>query len=617
MRKKQLILLLSSIAIAMTTLAQNPIERVEPPFWWVGMNNPNLQLLIYGKDISKARVTVNNPNVELLGVEKVENQNYLFLNLAVKKDAKPGMVKIEFDFPKGKQFIYSYELKPRQEGSANRKGFDNTDVVYLVYPDRFSNGDPTNDEVDGYPDKLDRKDPYARHGGDIKGIENHLDYIKQLGVTALWLNPVLENNQPAWSYHGYAITDFYKVDPRLGSNDSYRSFVAKAHENGLKVIKDMVFNHCGSQHWWMKDVPMKSWFNLYPDYKRTNYRIPTTFDPHASVADSSIMANGWFDGHMPDLNQRNPYLANYLIQNSIWWIEFAGLDGIRMDTHPYCDKHFMSRWCDAVKNEYPNFSIVGETWVNYPSWVAYWQKDAPNRDGYNSNLEIVMDFPLMFAMQKAFDEKDGWDTGLARIYEILAHDFLYPNPNKLFIFADNHDIGRFQPDSSMALGRLKLAMAFLLTTRGIPQIYYGTEILLPGDKSKGGDGDIRRDFPGGWVTDSKSAFTSEGRTKRQNEIWNYMSTILSWRKTASAIHNGKLTHFIPENEVYVYFRHNEEQVVMVILHNGYQPKVLDTSRFAEFLSNKSYGIDIITGKRLDDLSKIQLSPRSAMIIEIK
>ncbi len=615
MTKKRLTLLLPILVITMASFAQNRVERVEPPCWWVGMNNPNLQLLVYGQNIASATVSINYPSVDLLNVEKVENPNYLFINLLVKADAKPGMIDIKFTFPKGKPATYRYELKSRQAGSANRKGFDNSDVVYLVYPDRFSNGDPSNDSLAVYPDKVDRNEPYARHGGDIQGIMNHLDYFSNLGVTALWLNPVLESNQPSWSYHGYAITDFYKIDPRLGSNELYKDFIDKAHAQGFKVIKDMVFNHCGSEHWWMKDVPMNSWFNIYPDYKRTNYRIPTTFDPHASIADSSLMADGWFDGHMPDLNQRNPFLANYLIQNSIWWIEFAGLNGIRMDTHPYCDKHFMARWCAAVKNEYPNFSIVGETWVNYPDWVAYWQKDANNRDGYNSNLEIVMDFPLMFAMQKAFDEKDGWDTGLARLYEILAHDFVYPYPDKLFVFADNHDIGRFQRDSSLALGRLKLAMAFLLTTRGIPQIYYGTEILMPGDDAKG-HGDIRRDFPGGWPSDTKSAFTSEGRTKKQNEIWNYMATILNWRKTASAIHNGKLTHFIPENEVYVYFRHNSEQTVMVILHNGYQPKTLDTTRFNEFLSGKSEGFDIITGKKIDVQKPIQLSPRSAMIIEL-
>ncbi|MCB9000625.1 MAG: glycoside hydrolase family 13 protein [Bacteroidales bacterium] len=615
MLKRLFIVSLLLIATIMNVKSQQ-IERVEPPFWWVGMKNSNLQLLVHGKDISEATVTINAKGVTVKSVQQVKNSNYLFVNLLIDKDAKPEKFNIEFNFKKGKSVGIEYELKQRKIGSADRKGFDNSDVIYLILPDRFSNGDPENDNVKGYVDKLNRKDPYGRHGGDIQGVINHLDYVKSLGATALWLNPVLENNEPSASYHGYAITDFYKVDPRLGSNELYCNFVEKAHVDSLKVVKDMIFNHCGSEHWWMKDVPTQDWFNFYPDFIRTNYRIPTVFDPHASEYDKNLMDNGWFDKHMPDINQKNPFVANYLIQNSIWWIEYADLDGIRMDTYPYCDKNFMSRWCAEVKNEYPNFSIVGETWLNYPSWVAYWQKDARNPDGFNSNLEIVMDFPLMFAIQKAFDEKDGWDTGLARLYEILAHDFVYPNSDKLFIFAENHDNGRFQRDSSKALGRLKLAMAFLLTTRGIPQIYYGTEVLLPGDDAKG-HGDIRRDFPGGWSSDSISAFTKDGRNKRQNEIWDYLSTILNWRKTATAVHNGKLVQFIPENGIYVYFRQNAEQTIMVILNNGYQPKVLDTKRFNEILNGKNIGYEIITSKTLNDLSKIQVSPRSAMIIELK
>ncbi|HOA09325.1 MAG TPA: glycoside hydrolase family 13 protein [Tenuifilaceae bacterium] len=614
--KKPLILMLMLIAACSMNVNSQNIKRVEPPCWWVGMKNPRLQLMIYGSNINQAQVGISDSRVTLESVDKTENPNYLFLNLAINENAEPGAFNITFKFPKGKPRVVAYELKERKQGSSERIGFNNSDVIYLVFPDRFSNGNPANDSIKGFSDKYNRNDPYGRHGGDIQGIINHLDYFNQLGVTALWLNPILENNQPSTSYHGYAITDFYKVDPRLGDNELYRKFSQMAHERGLKVVKDMVFNHCGSSHWWMNDLPMHDWINQFPQFTRTNYRIPTTFDPHASTVDSSLMADGWFDLTMPDLNQRNPYMATYLIQNSIWWIEYADLNGIRMDTHPYCDKHFMSRWCAAVMSEYPNFSIVGETWVNYPDWVAYWQKDAHNQDGYNSNLKVAMDFPLMFAMHKAFDEKDGWDTGLARLYEILAHDFVYPSPNNLLIFADNHDIGRFHRDSSLALGRLKLAMAFLLTTRGIPEIYYGTEIILPGDDAKG-HGDIRRDFPGGWEGDLKSAFTTDGRTNRQNEIFNYISTILNWRKTASAVHSGKLTHFIPENEVYVYFRFDDKQTVMVILNNGYQPKMLETARFSEMMKGKNSAVDIISGKVFDNLEKIQLSPRSALILELR
>lgn len=600
--------------LAMFVNAQK-VSRIEPPNWWVGMNNPRLQLMVHGQNISNADVTLMAEEVVLESVDKVENSDYLFLNLKIGEKAKPGTVKIQFKFPRGKPQVIAYELHGRAAGSAQRKGFDNSDVIYLVFPDRFSDGNSNIDSVKGMIEKHNRAEPYGRHGGDIQGVINHLDYVSQLGVTALWLTPVLENNQPAWSYHGYAISDFYRIDPRMGDNNLYQDFVNQAHAKGLKVIMDMVFNHCGSGHWWMNDLPMRDWLNQFPEFTRTNYRIPAILDTHASTFDRQLMAKGWFDQNMPDLNQQNPYLAKYLTQNSIWWIEFAGLDGIRMDTYPYSDKDFMSGWCTSVFSEYPNFNIVGETWVNYPSWVAYWQKDANNPDGYNSNLPVPMDFPLMFALQKAFDEKDGWDTGLARLYEILAHDFVYKNPNDLLVFLENHDIGRFQRDSSAAIGRLKLALAFLLTTRGIPQLYYGTEVILPGDDARG-HGDIRRDFPGGWASDKQSAFTSAGRNKRQNEIWDYTSRILNWRKTATAIHNGKLTHFIPENEVYVYFRYNQEQTVMVILNNGYQPKVLDTKRFNEFLGDKKNGTDIISGKQLENLSKIQLSPRSAMIIEL-
>ena len=592
------------------------VSRIDPPNWWVGMKNQKLQLMVYGQNISTANVSINYKGVILESIEKVENPNYLFLNLNISSDAVSGKLPIEFKFPKGKPLVIQYELKDREKGSAERKGFDNSDVVYLIVPDRFSDGNPSIDSVKGMPDKHNRKEPYARHGGDLQGIINHLDYFNQLGVTSLWMTPVLENNQPQWSYHGYAITDFYKIDARFGTNELYKYFVNQAHSKNVKVIKDLIFNHCGGEHWWVKDLPSADWFNQWPQFTRTNYRIPTIFDIHASESEKKLMNNGWFDHHMPDLNQKNPYVANYLLQNSIWWIEFAGIDGIRMDTHPYPDKDFMARWCTSVMTEYPNFNIVGETWVNYPAWVAYWQKDAKNTDGYNSNLPVAMDFPLMYAMHKAFSEKDGWDTGLSRLYEILAHDFIYPNPNNLLIFTDNHDVGRFQRDSSQAIGNLKLAMAFLLTTRGIPQIYYGTEVLMAGNDING-HGDIRRDFPGGWASDKHNAFTPEGRNKKQSEMWDYTSKILNWRKTATAVHNGKLTHFIPDNEVYVYFRYNQQQTVMVILNNGYQPKVLDTVRFNEFLGDKKSGIDIITGKAVEGLSKIQLSPRSAMIIELK
>lgn len=610
-----LVTVLLFLSMSMTS-AQNTI-RVEPPNWWVGMENPDLQLMVYGKDSGHVvKVEMECPGVELASIDRVDNPNYLFLNLSISKTAQSGYFDITFWYSESKSSIYRYYLNQRREGSAQRKGFDASDAMYLLFPDRFANGNSANDTIEGMADNFNRKDLYARHGGDIQGIINHLDYIKNLGMTAIWINPVLESNQPWQSYHQYAITDFYNVDRRFGNNELYQQLVEKAHGKGLKIIKDIIFNHCGDKHWWIDDLPSDDWLNQWPEFTRTNYRIPAIFDPHASEADKKLMADGWFDKHMPDLNQRNPYLAKYFIQNSIWWVEYANLDGIRMDTHPYPDKEFMARWTRAVMEEYPNFNIVAETWVNYPAWVAYWQTGALNRDGFDSGIPTVMDFPLCYAMNKAFDESDGWDIGLHRLYEILAHDFLYADMNNILIFADNHDLSRFMKSKDLAVGRFKLGMAFLLTTRGIPQVYYGTEILMDGDDANG-HGVLRKEFPGGWADHKRSAFTVEGRTKKENDAWNYMSTLLNWRKTATAVHNGKLVQFIPENEVYVYFRQNEEQTVMVILHNGYQPKVLKTERFNEILSSFSSGRDIITEKELEKLDRIQLSPRSAMVIELK
>ena len=598
------------------SLFSQTVSRVEPPNWWVGMKNQHLQILLYGKNISNSAVQVNYQGINLEGIERVESPNYLFVNFTIASNAKPGSFSILLSDSIGNEQSIQYELLKRSDNSSLREGFDASDAIYLLYPDRFANGDPANDEFEAMPDKLNRTDIHGRHGGDIQGIINHIEYFKNLGVTTLWLNPILENNQQSWSYHGYAVTDFYRVDPRLGSNELYRKFVEVAHTNSLKVIKDMVFNHCGDMHWWMSDLPSADWLNQWPSYTQSNYRQLTVFDPHASGNDVKHTVNGWFAQQMPDLNQRNPFLAKYLIQNSIWWIEYADLNGIRMDTHTYCDKEFMARWCAAVNAEYPNFTIVGETWYNHPLWVSYWQKDARNTDGYNSNLPVVMDFPLMNALNSCFDEPNGWETGMSRIYELLAHDFTYENTNNLLVFLDNHDKGRFQSDSTLELSRLKLGLAYILTTRGIPQLYYGTEILLPGHDSNG-HGDIRRDFPGGWPSDSRTSFSPEGRSARQNELWNYTSKILGWRQNATAVHNGKLTHFAPENGVYIFFRYNQQQSVMVIINNSYQERVVDTSRQEEFLNGYSTGRDIISGEIVSNLFELTVKPRTAMIIELQ
>ncbi len=462
-----------------------------------------------------------------------------------------------------------------------------------------------------------RSDPNGRHGGDIKGILQHLAYIKDLGATTIWINPLLENNMKKYSYHGYSTTDYYRIDPRFGTNEDYRSLSDSIHRKGLKLIMDMIFNHCGSEHWWMTDLPSKDWLNVFREFTRTSYRAGTMTDPYVSDYDSIKFLKGWFDQTMPDLNQHNPFLARYLIQNSIWWIEYAGLDGIRQDTYPYSFKDFMAEWDKAILTEYPGFNIVGECWLTYPSGVAYWQKDAYNRDHYNSYLPSVFDFPMYDALRLGFMENDGWNTGILRLYEILAQDFSYHDPSHIVIFADNHDVNRYLSSQSDDVHKLKMAMAFILTTRGIPEIYYGTEILLKTDKVEG-DGGKRVDFPGGWTGDSSDAFMASGRTTAQNDMFHYLKTLLTWRKSKEVIHSGKLKQFIPQDGVYVYFRYNDAETVMVAMNNNEkETKTLKPGIYDEFLARFHSGKDIISGKEINDLNHISIEPKSVIVVELR
>ncbi len=592
------------------------LEKIEPPFWWVGMQNPNLQLLVYGKNISETQPQINYKGVILKEVIKAENPNYLFLNLEITDDAIAGFFRINFIKENKIVQTYRYELKNRKAGSKERKGFNSSDVIYLMMPDRFSNGDTSNDNIQEMKEKADRSNPNGRHGGDLQGIKNKLDYLADLGITAIWINPVFENNMPVYSYHGYAITDFYKIDPRFGTNNDYVELIEDSHKKGIKIIMDMIFNHCGSGHWWMNDLPSQDWLNQWDKFTRTNYRAGVTTDPYASDYDNTKLLAGWFDITMPDMNQKNELLANYLIQNSIWWIEYAGLDGIRMDTYPYSYKDFMSDWMKRILQEYPDFNVVGESWLSVASSVAYWQENTKNPDGYQSNLTNVFDFPMMYAMGEAFVEKNSWDKGIVKIYDILGQDFVYANPNKLVIFADNHDGDRFFTKVNENLDDFKLAMAFLLTTRGIPEIYYGTEILMTGHENRG-HGNLRKDFPGGWQGDKTDAFTAEGRTKEQNEAFDYLKKLLIWRKNNKVIHTGKLKHFIPENGVYVYFRYDDNESVMVLLNNSNKEQEIKTDRFAECLKGFNSGKDIISGKEINDLNIIKIPAKTAKIIELE
>jgi neopullulanase len=601
----------------LVTAQEISIQHVEPPFWWTGFKDNRLQLMVYGKEISKANVSLSYPGVTMQKVNKVENPNYLFLDLVIAPNTKPGKFDITFKINQKKAAQYSYEVLARKPGSATRRGFSSSDVIYLVMPDRFSNGDTTNDNVPGMKQGVKRSDPDERHGGDIRGIIDHLDYIRDIGFTALWINPLLENDQEKYSYHGYSITDYYKIDPRFGNNKDYLSLSGLCHSKGIKLIMDMVFNHCGSGHWWMQDLPSKDWINEWPEFTRTSYRAAILLDPYVSDADSIQFIKGWFDKTMPDLNQHNPFLARYLIQNSIWWIEYAGLDGIRQDTHPYPFKDFMSDWGKAVLNEYPNFKMVGECWLNNPGGIAYWQIDATNRDKYNSYLPCVFDFAMYDALRQGFMEKDGWNTGVCRLYDILTQDFVYPKPSDIVTFADNHDVGRYLTSQDKDIRKLKMAMAFLLTSRGIPEIYYGTEMLLTSDGGQG-DGPKRKDFPGGWMKDTVNGFTGAGLTTEQKDFQNYLKKLVNWRKNEEVIHTGQLKHFIPRDGVYVYFRFNDKKTVMVAINNNdTTSKTLDASRYSEFLKDFRSGKEIISGMEVSDLSNLVVPPKSVVIVELK
>jgi len=604
------------LVLSITAFSQKiKIDRVDPPFWWSGMNNSQLQLMVHGQNISQAKAIIDYKGVKLERTVLVESPNYVFLDLIIDNDALAG--NFDINFVKGKKTVatYNYELKKRTKAPESYTGFDNSDNIYLLMPDRFANGNPDNDNMPGMLEMADRKNSNGRHGGDIQGIENKLDYLKDLGVTAIWINPLLENNMPAYSYHGYAMTDLYKVDPRFGTNEDYKNLVAKAHEKGLKIIQDMVFNHLGTNYFWKDDLPSSDWYNEWPDFTRSNYRGGAVNDPNASEYDYNKMVKGWFDKTMADLNQHNPLMANYLIQNSIWWIEYLDLDGIRQDTYPYPYKDFMATWMETLLNEYPNYNVVGEVWLSYPQAVAYWLENDNNKDGFHSHLTNVFDFPLMYAITNSLNQDNGWSTGIAQLYELLSQDYVYSDPNKLVLFADNHDGDRLFSKLGEDLSKFKMAMTILYTLRGIPQLYYGTEILMTGFEHQG-HGFIREDFPGGWENDTIDAFTSEGRTEEQNIAFNFVKRLMNWRKTNMAVQQGKLTHFIPEDGVYVYFREYKDECVMVILNNSKEDKSLDLNRFTEITKNYSQGKSVLDRTFLDNLETVNVKAKSPMIFEL-
>jgi neopullulanase len=596
-----------------TLLAQ--LQKTEPPFWYSGMQNPELQILFYGKNIAQNDVAVSN-NVVITNVTKTENPNYVFVTIDT-KNIPPSELTFSFKTKNKTNFTKKYELKERRKHSALRQGFNSSDVVYLLMPDRFANGNPGNDSTADTSEKADRTKPGARHGGDIEGIIAHLDYINELGATALWSTPLCEDNDDRGSYHGYGQSDVYKIDPRYGTNDDYVQLSSELHKRDMKLIMDYVTNHWG-KHWTLADMPTYDWLHQFPGYAQTNYRMTTQFDPNASAIDTKMCMDGWFVKSMPDLNQSNPLMLNYLIQNAIWWIEYADLDGFRVDTYSYCDKAGIAKWTKAITDEYPYFNIVGEVWMHDQAQMAYWQKDSKIGaiDNYNSYLPSVMDFTLHDALGNVFNEdKPEWDKGIIKVYENFTNDFLYPDANNILIFAENHDTQRFNqiyPD----VKKYKMAMAIIATVRGIPQLYTGSEIGMKGDKGIG-DHDIRRDFPGGWPGDANNAFSKSGRTAEQNNYFDYTSKLFNWRKNKPVIHSGKTTHYIPENNVYVYFRYNEQQTVMVVVNNSTENQTLKTGRFAENIKQFKRGKDIISGSSIDVSNQLTVDPKSALILELE
>lgn len=650
MRNTKILAVLAGLLLCSAAHAID-IQNVDPPFWWAGMKNPELQILVHGEAISDAAVSIKYPGVSIKRVDKVSNPNYLFIYLEIGPKAKAGTFDIVFS-QKGEKLVRKYELKERNK-KPGAMGFDTEDVLYLITPDRFANGDPSNDNLPDVESVLTAqkiaaakapaqaqqnrrqgnwngqrrpgnmpagRNANGRHGGDIRGVIDHLDYIQDLGVTTIWLNPVQSNS--IRSYHGYAINDFYQIDPRFGTMEEYIEFVDAAHARGMKVVMDMIFNHCGGDHWWMHDLPTEDWLNFNNKFTNCNHMKWTVMDPHAAPSERKLFTDGWFNSGMPDLNQRNYHVATYLIQQSNWWIEYTRIDGIRQDTYSYMDFDFGARWCRETFEEYPDFNITGEVW--YPigsNHTAWWQRGSANSQK-NSELKTVMDFNLAFVSQTAFDDpsayREQFSTGLFNIYMSMANDYLYADPDNVLVFLDNHDLSRFREADDEGLNKYKQGIAFLLTTRGIPQIYYGTELLFEGSKNQG-DGTIRKDMPGGWAGDERSVFTKEGRTELENEAYDYMKTLLHWRSNCDAVKHGKLIQYapIPEyGDCYVYARIKDDKTVLVVLNGSDKDASMKMDRYSDVTVDFTKGKDVVTGESFDITSTLDVPARGTLVLEL-
>jgi len=599
------------------------IDRVEPLHWWTGMNNPELQLMIYGDNVGAfTSVSVDKNFVRVNGVHSADSPNYLFVDLIVTKKAKPG--KLTFTLTNKNQNrsqTFEFELKNRAENSAQREGFNSSDAIYLITPDRFANGDPSNDVIDEMLEtNLNRMDDFARHGGDIRGIINHLDYIKNMGFTAMWITPLLENDMPRQSYHGYAITDLYKNDPRFGTNELYQELAKEMRKRDMKLIMDQVLNHIGSNHWWMDDLPFDNWLNYQGEEELhvTNHTRQVYTDPYASEIDNQKMQDGWFVSTMPDMNQRNPFLATYLIQNSIWWIEYADLGGIRIDTYSYPNPEFTAKWTKAIINEYPKFNMVGEEWSTQPSVIAKWQKGYEGDFEHKQELGSLMDFPLQEALVAALVEEDNsWANGLIKLYQALSMDFNYADASNLVIFPDNHDMDRIFTSLGEDVNLQKMALTYLSTMRGIPQVYYGTEIGMENTGFPHNHGVIRTDFPGGWYGDEKNVFTGENLKPFEEDLIEYTKTMLNWRKTSEAVHNGDLLHFAPVDAIYVYFRLIEDEKVMVVMNKNEDGRQLDSNYYQQGIGSASRATNIFDQTVTNLSDGLTIPGKSAVVFELE
>ena len=630
MKKILLLTLLQSSVLTMS--AKIDVTRIDPADWFVGMKNPQLQLMVYGKGIANAEVTTDYPGVTIEKTVALDSPNYLFVYLNL-SGAQPGEMTLTFKDGKQTKKV-KYQLKQREMKGEERQGFTNADVLYLLMPDRFAQSAKHNPQLKGMRTyKEDRNAPSLRHGGDLEGLREHLDYFTDLGVTALWFTPILENDSPddpgGWStYHGYACTDYYRVDPRFGTNAEYRQLIDACHQKGLKVVMDMIFNHCGFEHPWVADMPSKDWFNLPEwleqsngtsdtrgtDFLQTSYKLTPVLDPYASEVDLRETTEAWFVSTMPDLNQNNPHLMRYLIQNSIWWIETAGIDGIRMDTYPYAFRKPMAQWMKELDREYPNFNTVGETWVTEPGYTAAWQKDSKLSDE-NSYLKTVMDFSFQEKLDSATHEiTDNWWRGFNRLYNSFCYDYLYPNPSSVMAFLDNHDTDRFLRDGQDELA-LKQGLGLLMTVNRIPQLYYGTEIMMNGTK-RVSDGYVRKDFPGGFPGDDHNAFTAEGRTPNEQMMFSWLSRLLHWRQGNDLITKGKMTQFIPWHGVYVVARTYNGRASMTIINGTRKHNEADVQRYKEIIGTRTTARDVITGETIDLTKNIPLTPRQTLIVEM-